>query len=844
MERDERLLPLPNIGDLQPAPRDQDYPANYPAGYEEIPAEKKSIQEYLHVIYKRLPLILAMTILATAAAAFYMYQLPAVYSAKTSLIIEKRKPKVQEISINLGHDFKYYNTQLKLLQSRDLMYNVVVEKGLYKKPNLFKNQSPGIFGTFKSIISGRKEEPSKNNSLAVLADDIDGENSEEIKLTPEEKARAETYSTLLGFKVQVTQEPTTNIVNIKVTGNSPELTAVVANGVAEVFIAQDIDRETQKVKGMNKDLKISIADLKTTLTSQEENLIATMKRSSLALTGESATEFTASKLNILSTQWLSAMDDRRKAEASYNTARNSKNLGILPPEIIGQQMRDEEEKYLKEKSKLEDVLRDFDKQINEAKVKLNELLVKYTDEYSEVRKARATISSLTEARTKTDRDYTKRLNSEKSKGQKEAKIRALSGLSAKLSAAQNRESKLRNEYLKESADANLKGQAEWQLTTLRREIETNRKLLDTYIQRQKEQELLISSSLPDNIKVSSKAVVASSPIGPDRNRNILVAFLASLFGGIGLAFLLDYLDDSIRTSDDVSRNLGLPTLALIPHQEIVKQLGSGNGQNEPVNVHSLALIALQDTRSAVAESYRHLRTSLLFSSAGKPPQTILVTSSEPSEGKTTTAINTAITLAQSDAEVVLIDCDMRRPRIHDHFDMNNSHGLTNYLSGEKNTENLLRPCPDMPNLKIITSGPIPPNPAELLSSNEMKNLLQVLKGNYEHVILDSPPAISFTDAAILSTLVDGVVLVALAGSSSIHLMKRFKQRLAGLGTRIYGVVLNGVKADSLEYYGYNYSYDYYSNRDSTTPLLEDEIETVLDEESSEVDQVTTEDSKL
>jgi capsular exopolysaccharide synthesis family protein len=300
----------------------------------------------------------------------------------------------------------------------------------------------------------------------------------------------------------------------------------------------------------------------------------------------------------------------------------------------------------------------------------------------------------------------------------------------------------------------------------------------------------------------------------------------SLVGGVGLSFLLDYLDDSIRTSDDIGRSLGLPTLALIPHQEAVskKQLGTLSEDESDGEVHSLALIALQDTRSPVAEAYRHLRTSLLFSSAGKPPKTILVTSSQPSEGKTTTAINTAITLAQSGADVVIIDCDLRRPRMHSHFSMTNSHGLTNYLSGEKDTENLLKQCPDLPTLKIITSGPIPPNPAELLSSNEMKNLLLFLKDKYKHIVIDSPPAISFTDSAILSTLVDGVVLVAKAGSSSIHLMRRFKQRLAGLGTRIYGVVLNDVKPNSLEYgyYGYDYSYDYYSNSDDTTPLLEDD----------------------
>src|SRR4029079_10952474 len=187
-------------------------------------------------------------------------------------------------------------------------------------------------------------------------------------------------------------------------------------------------------------------------------------------------------------------------------------------------------------------------------------------------------------------------------------------------------------------------------------------------------------------------------------RNIRVALLLVLAAGIGLAFLLDYLDDSVRTSEDVSRHLGLPTLALIPHylntdKKKLLSVANGNGA-----VATAALITMDERHSPMAEAYRHLRTSLLFSSAGKPPKTILVTSSQPAEGKTTTAINTAITLAQADAEVVIIDCDLRRPRIHSYFGMDNSQGLTNYLSGGRDTENLIRSYPELPHLKVITSG--------------------------------------------------------------------------------------------------------------------------------------------
>ena len=413
----------------------------------------------------------------------------------------------------------------------------------------------------------------------------------------------------------------------------------------------------------------------------------------------------------------------------------------------------------------------------------------------------------------------------------------LAGLRAISGAAQQREERQRVAFERGAAKANVEGQAETNIVGKQREIASNRSLLDTYTQREKEKDLALASDAPQNIKLQSHAATPITPTGPPRGRNILVAMFLSLAAGIGLAFLLDFLDDSVRTSDDVTRHLGLPTLALIPHYSNTdkkKLLTAGDGISSGIPA-TAALITMEERHSPMAEAYRHLRTSLLFSSAGKPPQTILITSSQPSEGKTTTAINTAITLAQSDVDVVIIDCDLRRPRLHQYFSLENTSGLTNYLSGDKNTENLLRTYTDLPLLKIITSGPIPPNPAELLSSNEMRNLLQFLSGRFKHVIIDSPPAISFTDASILATLVDGVVLVAMANKSSIHLMRQFKQRVSAIGARIYGVVLNGIKSGSAEYYYYGSGYyKYYSQAedDESTPRMEDQAKAATHETNS------------
>lgn len=827
MEQDQRLTPLPRSVELQPSVGE--YNGAYSSYYDdESLGNKRTVKQYFNVIYKRLTIILAIMAFVTAAAALYSFRQPSVFLAQTELIIEPRKPQVTQkdaININFGNDSNYYNTQLLLLQNPDLMKKVVIALGLHREPDLLGEENRGIVAGIRSIF-GEAKKDGPENGLPLLT-----ETSTEpgkVQLNPEEERLASKYAGKLVGNLKVEQLPETNLVTISQTSENPALAAKVADKVAEVFISEDAERELQGAQSAYDELSKSIEDLKVTIADQENKLTDYMRSSNLPLQ-EKGQDLLANRLSTLSDQWLTAADDRRKLEARYNAAvvANQKGEGMNIPDLYENRVfQDTMRLNTERKAKLQDQIRDIEKQIKEADAEKAELLVKYTPEYVKVKQVEERIASLESTKEQTQREVTSIIDRDQKKIEKDAVSGALVGLRSQLNAAIGREQQLLSAYEREAAQANVQGQAQTTLTTLKRELETNRSLLDTYTQRQKEQELAISGGRPNNIKISNNAVVPTAPFGPQRTRNILVAMLVSLAAGIGLAFLLDFLDDSVRTSDDVSRSIGLPTLALIPQQNSSdgRHLGliPRNGNSE---FSSAALISLENRNSPMAEAYRHLRTSLLFSSAGKPPQTILITSSQPSEGKTTTAINTAITLAQSDADVVIVDCDLRRPRLHSHFGLDNTHGLTNYLSGEKSTENMIKSIPDLPRLKIITSGPIPPNPTELLSSNEMKNLLQFLRGRFKHIIIDSPPAISFTDAAILSTVCDGVVLVALAGRSSIHLMKQFKHRLSNIGARIYGVVLNGIKSGSLDYdyYGTGY-YDYYQTApdDDSTPRMETE----------------------
>ncbi len=831
MESDDRLLQLPEIHEPGPSKGLQTPPQDYPPAYapfydDDALGDARSIREYFNVVYKRLPLILAITIITTAAVAFYMFRLPTEYQATATMIIEPPKPKptdTQGVMINFGYDQNYYNTQLQLLQSSDLMKDVVIRLGLYDRQELTKGGRRGIFETLTSMFTGANKKPETTPTLPVIASG-DGTNIKQVNLTPDQDKLATTHAQELGAKFSVEKVESTNLVQLNIKSTDPELANKVADTLADEFMNQSIELSLRGQRNAMKELVSSIGDLQQTISEQEQKFINELKASNLPVGDGKVNDLAANRLGTVSGQLLEAIDQRRKLEAEYAAAVQAKNpyaLSDISGSGVASQLREIKQERT---AKFEEQLRDLDVKIKEAEANLAKLRVTYTDEYRKVKEAKSEIEQLRASKISLEKESKAKIEDESKTLEKDVQKEITSALAAKLSTARRREAQLSAAYDKEVANANLQGQAETRLTTLRREIETNRKLLDTYIQRQKEQELALDGARPDNIKISGKA--SSSFVGPNRQRNIFIALFISLVGGIGLSFLLDYLDDSIKSSDDIGRSLGLPTLGLIPH---LKTLDRKKTRLLPgaSRVPSTEFVALEDNRSGMAEAYRHLRTSLLFSSAGKPPETILVTSSQPSEGKTTTAINTAITLAQSGADVVIIDCDLRRPRLHSLFDLENTHGLTNYLSGGRDTTNLLKQFPNLPNLKVITSGPIPPNPAELLSSNEMKNLLQFLKGNFKHIVIDSPPAISFTDAAIIATLVDGVVLVAMSGKSSIHLMRRFKHRLVNMGARIYGVVLNGIKPNSIEYgyygYGYNYS-NYYANDDDSTPVMGDETD--------------------
>jgi capsular exopolysaccharide synthesis family protein len=398
--------------------------------------------------------------------------------------------------------------------------------------------------------------------------------------------------------------------------------------------------------------------------------------------------------------------------------------------------------------------------------------------------------------------------------------RAVENIRSEYQATVQRERALSEAVGKQNLEVGKVNQLLIQHNLLKREFESNQQLYDSLLTHLKDAN--VSAGLrATNIHVIDRGVPPTAPIRPDRIRNVVFALAAGLGLGVALALTVEAFDNSIKSAQEIERLTDLPTLAIVPISRVFADLPpSHHVRPAPLAARdgrgAAALAVIRKPSAPISEAYRALRTSILLSTADRPPQVLLVTSSQPNEGKTVTALNLSLTMAQKGGRVLLVDGDMRRPGIAKALRLTFNEGLSGILTGAyEYSRDLLYQTEGMSGLVILPSGPIPPNPAELLCSMKMEGLMKQLRQDFDHVIIDSPPVLPVTDATIMSSIVDGVVMIVECEMTTRAALSRACRIIEHAGGNLIGSVLNKVDARRDGYYGHRYYHGYYSYRNTT-----------------------------
>jgi polysaccharide biosynthesis transport protein len=790
--------------------------------YREIYAsEGMQLTDYWRAIRKRLWLVIGVAVLITTLTAIYMARRPNIYQARAQVQVdlEQVNPDLQ-IDRRAGMsnpDPAYFNTQLQLLSSETLLRRVVKELSLDSNKEFQISKSEESVSAWRSLLktiglaNDEKKKSDKSVTDVAVTASPSVASSEEIA----EAIRLAPYVDLIRRNIGI--EPVrearatfkdTRLIDISFRHSNPDLAALIVNGIAEVFTKQNQEKRTGKNVKTSDFLQDRVANLQSQIKADEIKLQSLKNNSGIISLDENST-IVLQRLEGLNKNLLDAENGRKNAEANYNAVKSDqgKIKSLAEAETI---------RYTTElQNKMQDMRNKTSEAVTLLRAEKEKLLQEYqptADEVKEVDKRISTLENgLKEAQDKNEQDL------------KDFRTRIsqtiLDNLQTKYTQAKQQEDKIRSSFNQQYNEAQAQNQAGIVIRLLEQNITTNKGFLDN-LNKQQSVNDIEAQGTDNNISIAEISIPPDTPIAPRRLTTVLAAlFLSTLFGA-GLALFLEYLDDTIRTTEEVENLLRLPALAAIPTMDSMPKrrlllVGGGNATSEEEEAKANSeLLINNDPRSSLAEAYRQLRTSILLSTAGHAPKSLLITSSLPSEGKTTTAVNTAISLAQTGAKVLVIDADMRRPRLHSVFGVSNAEGLSSILSSDLEGSEILKVVQydKDSKLNLLPSGPIPPNPAELIGSEQMANLLKTMSEHFTHVVVDSPPIASFTDGVLVASMVDGVILVVNSGKSSRQVVRRSRQLLMDIGAKVFGVVLNNVNLRSQDNYYYYQSYyhrDYY-----------------------------------
>ncbi|MDX2043154.1 MAG: polysaccharide biosynthesis tyrosine autokinase [Acidobacteriota bacterium] len=750
------------------------------------------LREILRTIRKRKWLVAVIVAIATTLITVEIFRTPSVYRSTGSIEVQRDSPMIVKAKDQVVQfeDSDSLNTKKVIFLSRPLLEDVVILLQLDQNPKFTESLRK------KSILDAVREISGRVSSQ-VGGDDRHQEDanivSQSINMqerTAEESKRLAPYVNVLRNKFKVESMAQTNIMEISFEHTDKELTAAIVNTAINNFINRSWNRRTEKFTDTSGWLERSTRELKTKVQQAESALADYTARNEIFST-DGKQSLTAEKLSGLSVQVMKAETERMLKGSLYDEVKRGKVNQV--PEAFS----DLKTSTLKQK-------------LGELQVEQSQLSIRYGPENPKVAEVEEKIKVLQSQIADNQRSF-----EEKLKTDYERSVREEAELKRSLDIAKS-----------ETVQQN---QASIRFATLQAELDTARGLYTEFLNKTKQADLQLVEQ-HNNLKVVETAEIPNVPIGPQRLRTILVGFLVSLLAAIGLAFFLEYLDNTVKSVEDIERIAQLPTLAVIPAiSTVAPRVMAEKKKADPAQALSvspnegraltggfaaagaqgkLTKLVTLDQLSSVVEAYRMLRTSVLLSAAGNPPKTILFTSGQPGEGKTTTAINTAISLSQLGSSVLLIDADLRRPTVHRVFKMGQSQGLSTFLSRQVEIDPLINKL-WVPNLSVLPCGPIPPNPAELISSERMRLLLKELGERYDHILIDSPPLINVTDPVILSTMVDGVILVVQAGRSTRDIVRRARQELGSVGAKIFGVVLNNLDIKREGYDSYLSTYGSY-----------------------------------
>lgn len=794
-------LPLPTNG-------------HYPS-YRAYEQERSQFIDYWRAIRKRLWLVIGIAVLMTTLAAIYMARRPNIYQAVATVQVdlEQANPDLVVTSErrlpSLNADPAYFNTQLQLLTSENLLRRVIKEMSLDSNKEFQKEKKDGSVSMISSLLKTvglasdipKKEEKGVEEVTLTSTLTSSEEVAEAVRLAPFVEILKKNLSVEPVRESRVTVKDT-RLIQIYYKHTDPNLAAAVVNGIAAVFTKQNQEKRTGTSKETNEFLDTRRAELQSDIREGENRLVELKQRSGIINTDGEQT-IVIERLAGLNKQLLEAEEQRKSAQAAYQAVENS-------PDRLRSLVEVEMARYITEQENdIRRLVNETNREIAKLRGERSKLLEEYQPGADVIRQLDEQISTLETEIEKARRKNETNLDDFRSRVQKNI----LDDLRRKYLQAQQKENQVRSAFNEQYNQAQGQNQAAVTIRLLQQDIDTKKGFLKNLIDQQQGNDI-IAQGTDNNISIAEIAIPPDEPISPKRLTTVIAAlFLSTLFGA-GLALFLEYLDDTIHSTEEVETYLGLPALAAIPTIDSMpkrKLLLVGGNEETGITPNSELLI-FSDPRSSLAEAYRQLRTSILLSTAGHAPKSLLITSSLPSEGKTTTAVNTAISLAQTGAKVLIIDADMRRPRLHSIFNISNAEGLSTILSSDLSENEILDivQVEETTKLGLLPSGPVPPNPAELIGSEQMAKLLKTMQNNFTHVVVDSPPIASFTDGVLIASLVDGVILVVHSGKSSRQVVRRSRQLLHDIGAKIFGVVLNNVNLRSQD----NYYYQSYYHRDN------------------------------